>query len=79
MSVRGAYRDRPPLVVQDVAELPAATAEESFRVAVDTVISAWAYWITSHGRDDRHDALEIFAAAMDGLCEARQRYRGAGE
>lgn len=65
---------RPPVVVQDAAELAPATPAEAFTFAVDTAISAWAYWRTSEGRDERRDGLEIFAAAMDGLCEARQRY-----
>lgn len=75
----GEWPDRPPVVVQGSAELAPASASEAFAFAVDTVISAWAYWRTSEARDDRRDGLELFAAAMDGLCEARQRYRDAAD
>ena len=68
---------RPPILAQSGAELTPATPAEAFAAAVDAAISSWAYWRTSRGAE-RRDALEIFAAAMDGLCVARRRYRAAG-
>jgi len=68
------YQPRPPVLVQEGAQLPPATPAEAFAFAVDVVISAWAYYLTSSGRPDRADALELLGAAMDGLLEARQRH-----
>jgi hypothetical protein len=71
--------DRPPIITQATAELPATDDPTELLIrAVDGVATAWAYWITTtDGATARRNGRELLGAAVDALLTARNRYEQA--